>query len=178
MSFKLEATVAAANPLWRALFFSYTQALDPGTPESARRQLIRRVEEMIMINLLTAHDWVGREELMTVSTYLAPAALRRAIDYIEHHATSALTLSDIAQAASCSIRSLQRAFANALNQTPMQYVKQVRLRFARDALASASVAGTVTSIASQYGFNHLGQFAVDYRKAFGERPSETLRRRM
>ncbi len=36
---------------------------------------------------------------------------------------------------------------------------------------------TVTVIATEYGFFHLGQFAVDYRKMFGESPSETLRHR-
>jgi AraC-like DNA-binding protein len=31
-------------------------------------------------------------------------------------------------------------------------------------------------VALYYGFAHLGRFAGEYRKAFGESPSETLRR--
>jgi transcriptional regulator GlxA family with amidase domain len=35
---------------------------------------------------------------------------------------------------------------------------------------------SVTATASACGFGNLGHFAKDYRKAFGERPSETLAR--
>ena len=37
-------------------------------------------------------------------------------------------------------------------------------------------AETVTDAAMRFGFRELGRFAVDYRAAFGESPSETLRR--
>ena len=35
---------------------------------------------------------------------------------------------------------------------------------------------TVTQVAERWGFHHLGSFAVEYRKRWGEAPSETLRR--
>ena len=35
---------------------------------------------------------------------------------------------------------------------------------------------TVTRAALASGFSQLGRFAVEYRRVFGERPSETLRR--
>ena len=55
-------------------------------------------------------------------------------------------------------------------------MKQRRLEAARGSLLAARrEGGTVTEIAMQYGFFHLSQFAQDYRKSFGERPSETLR---
>jgi AraC-like DNA-binding protein len=35
---------------------------------------------------------------------------------------------------------------------------------------------TVTDVAERWGFGHLGNFALHYRKRFGESPSQTLRR--
>ena len=55
-------------------------------------------------------------------------------------------------------------------------MKRRRLEMARDQLLMARDEGkTVTTIATDLNFFHLGQFAIDYRKNFGESPSETLR---
>jgi transcriptional regulator GlxA family with amidase domain len=53
----------------------------------------------------------------------------------------------------------------------------MRMREAREALLNPrSSAATVTLIAMQCGFLELGRFSVEYRSAFGESPSATLRR--
>jgi AraC family ethanolamine operon transcriptional activator len=35
---------------------------------------------------------------------------------------------------------------------------------------------TILEIANQWGFQHMSSFAADYKKQFGELPSETLKR--
>jgi len=47
----------------------------------------------------------------------------------------------------------------------------------RQALLHADSEASVTSIASDAGFTHLGRFAILYRSRFGESPSETLKSR-
>jgi transcriptional regulator GlxA family with amidase domain len=42
-------------------------------------------------------------------------------------------------------------------------------------LQSAGRFDDVTSIAWSVGFTHLGRFALAYRQAYGESPSQTLR---
>jgi transcriptional regulator GlxA family with amidase domain len=60
----------------------------------------------------------------------------------------------------------------------MTYLRQVRLRRARQALQAAEHHQvTVRSIAAGLGILHMGRFAAAYREAFGETPSETLHHR-
>ncbi len=47
---------------------------------------------------------------------------------------------------------------------------------ARQALLGPEPASSVTGIALDWGFAHLGRFSVEYRERFGECPSQTLRR--
>jgi transcriptional regulator GlxA family with amidase domain len=59
--------------------------------------------------------------------------------------------------------------------SPFEYIKARRLNAARQALVAAdSSSNTVTRIAVENGFAHLGRFAADYREHFGESPHETL----
>ena len=60
-----------------------------------------------------------------------------------------------------------------------EYARVWGLNAARlDLVADDSPLHTVTEIALDNGFTHLGRFSVNYRELFGESPSETLARRM
>jgi transcriptional regulator GlxA family with amidase domain len=78
-----------------------------------------------------------------------------------------------------SERGLRNAFYGVHGVSPKRWIVAERLRLARRALlGSGSRSGeTVTSVATNCGFYELGRFAATYRVAFGEAPSETLRRR-
>ncbi|MNH34131.1 transcriptional regulator EutR [compost metagenome] len=77
-----------------------------------------------------------------------------------------------------SLRSLYALFDRQLGITPKQYVRQRKLERVRAILTDAScTVRSVTEIAMDYGFLHLGRFAESYRMCYGELPSETLKRR-
>jgi transcriptional regulator GlxA family with amidase domain len=57
------------------------------------------------------------------------------------------------------------------------YLMTCRLELARNRLLSVGEGTTVTQIALGCGFSDMTVFARKYREQFGERPSETLRRR-
>ena len=63
----------------------------------------------------------------------------------------------------------------AVGQSPMAFVKEVRLRRARDMLGRTDLSPSVTETALACGFTNLGHFAKDYFKRFGERPSDTIK---
>lgn len=74
-----------------------------------------------------------------------------------------------------SERTLQYAFHRVMQLSPIAYLRILRLNKVRSALrAATSPNATVTQIAMNWGFLHLGKFSQDYRRMFGELPSETL----
>jgi AraC-like DNA-binding protein len=101
---------------------------------------------------------------------------RRAEVYIETHWNEAITIASLARATASSARSIFYHFKNSRGQSPMSFLKQVRLEHAREMLENSGVGRSVTEIAVDCGFGNLGHFAGDYFKRFGERPSDTLKR--
>ena len=109
-----------------------------------------------------------------------PAAswqVRRAEEYIEAHWDQPITIEALARETSASARSLFHQFKRSRGQSPMAFVKQVRLQHARDMLGRTDLSPSVTETAVACGFTNLGHFAKDYVKRFGERPSDTIKRR-
>lgn len=75
-----------------------------------------------------------------------------------------------------SSRTLHRVLRRELGLSPMTLLKRVRLDQAKADLEAADPRTTVTGVAYDCGFAHLGRFAVEYARRFGESPSQTLRR--
>ena len=101
--------------------------------------------------------------------------LARAEEFIVANLAEALTPTLIARAAGMSVRALHYAFRHNRACTPGEFVRERRLDRARDLLADAA-GRTVTEVALDCGFNHMGDFSAAYRRRFGETPSQTLRR--
>lgn len=107
---------------------------------------------------------------------VAPAAVRRAVDYIDTHAEQPLTLGDIARASGLGARALQEAFRRHRDTTPTAYLRAARLERAHRELqaADATRGATVAAIAARWGFTHRGRFSAAYRQAYGRSPQQTL----
>ncbi len=102
--------------------------------------------------------------------------VRRVIDYLQVHAVDLPDMQVLCRVANLSERTLQYGFLDHVGITPIQYVRAVRLNGARLQLLRANPTGTrVVDIALHWGFIELGRFAREYKKLFGELPSETLR---
>ena len=103
--------------------------------------------------------------------------LHRALEYLRHNrATTRVSVLEMLEIANISERSLQYAFREAFDMSPAEYMKRRRLHFARQQLLSGCPKETsVSKVATDLGFYELGRFANDYRQAFGQFPSQTLR---
>jgi transcriptional regulator GlxA family with amidase domain len=103
-----------------------------------------------------------------------PASIRRAIEYIHANLENFPTVVDIATAACISVRAVTKGFNKHLGTSPLQYMLDQRLEGARRQLSKGASDQKVTDVALQWGFLHLGQFSIRYKKQFGESPRETL----
>jgi AraC-like DNA-binding protein len=89
-----------------------------------------------------------------------------------------LNVSALCSIIGVSERTLRKAFHSVHGTSPCRHLRMRRLSSARRALLSADGAlARVTEIAMSFGFAELGRFSVEYKKAFGESPSQTLCRR-
>ncbi|WP_237152141.1 helix-turn-helix domain-containing protein [Oryzibacter oryziterrae] len=105
-------------------------------------------------------------------------SIRIAIEHIKENWRQSLSLQDLVQLTGVSPSTLLRAFKRHTGMTPMAFLKQTRLRRARDLLLAADRHVTITEVIFSCGFGNTGHFAREYKELFGELPSETLRRRV
>ncbi len=136
------------------------------------------IEELIISSLLLIQESNVHNDLVRASQRRGRRSVRQSIEYIEQNLSLPISLNEIAANTHLSARSIQQGFRDDLDTTPMAYVRERRLLRVRAELADSmpSDGVTVTGVAERWGFSHLGNFAVTYRKRFGESPSETLRR--
>ncbi len=136
-----------------------------------------QVEQTVIATLLSAQPHNYSEELNGEERSIAPAFVKRIERYIEDHADQPITIVDLAEHAGVSSRSIFNGFRRFRNTSPMLYLKEVRMRRVNEELKRLRPAETtVTPVAYHWGFTHLGHFTTDYKRRFGESPSQTLAR--
>ena len=138
----------------------------------ARAQLV----DLILTGLLTTHEHNYSAHLARNAKPAAPRMIREALAIVEADPARQVTVTELAQAAGCSIRSLQEGFQRYVGCSPTEFLRDWRLQRVHDALErSEPSATTIADVAYAHGFTHLGRFAQAYRRRFGELPSHTLR---
>lgn len=105
-----------------------------------------------------------------------PRSVRRACDFMAHHADQPLSLGAVCAHVGVSARTLQAAFRQHIGCTPLQYLRDLRLdRVRRRLVAGGQDDLSVAQVAMDHGFMHMGHFAGHYLRRFGEKPHQTLR---
>lgn len=104
-----------------------------------------------------------------------PADLVRALEWLRAHLSEPIRLEVLSQVAGTRPRTLETHFKMFLGTTPLGWARRMRLARARQELLNSGPQTTVTEIALSSGFSQLGRFAAQYRGAFGELPSATVK---
>lgn len=104
-------------------------------------------------------------------------ALDRALAFLREADLSALSVPQLCLEAGVSERTLQYAFLETFDMSPLAFLRQGRFHAVRRKLLLAAPGElSITEAAYSAGFYQVGRFAVEYRQLFGERPMDTLRR--
>jgi transcriptional regulator GlxA family with amidase domain len=106
----------------------------------------------------------------------SPSPSRRAADLLIDRLDEPWSVDRLASSLGFSNRTLHRVVRRELGVSPMVLLRKARLAQARAELDAPGPGATVTTVALDCGFTHLGRFSQEYARQFGEPPSETLRR--
>lgn len=103
-------------------------------------------------------------------------AIKLALDFTDAHRGEAIRVRDICRETGVPWRTLDRAFRERFGVGPKAYLMRGRLCGARESLGGGPHDQRIVDVANAWGFWHMGQFARDYKRLFGELPSQTLDR--
>lgn len=138
--------------------------------------LTQQLQEMLVTTLLNAQPNSLSEFLHEQDQQVKPFYIKRAVEFIHENSAELITPSDLVKATGVSMRTLQSGFSKYYSLGPSAFIKQLKMRKAREALqASNHLETTVAEIAANWGFYNPCNFTVNYKKLFGENPFETLR---
>ena len=105
------------------------------------------------------------------------AMLRKFEDLVRERIAEPLPIVELCSEMGVSQRVLEYTFKEELGMTPKQYLDLLRLSgLRRELLKGNGVDNPLGQIAGRYGISHLGRMSDNYRRQFGELPSETRKR--
>ena len=156
----------------RSRFAHYlTGSLSSELIARARQNLDAELRSEIPALLL--ETWSAGTDLPYVRLASRMRALRRAVGYIEAHPRQAISVETLCRECAASASTLERAFREHFGVSPKRYLNNTRLVHVKRELQWRGADATIADIAAEYGFWHMSKFAADYRKLFGELPSQT-----
>lgn len=156
------------------------EADTPG-PDGAGPRTEGMLAELLAVTLIESlpHNHSAVLARAGSETGIAPWYVKRVEEYIDLHADKDIRIGDMTAVAGVSERTLYNGFRVWRSTSPKSYLKSVRLdRVRTELLGLKAKSRSVSEIAREAGFRHMGNFARDYGNRFGERPSDTLRYRL
>lgn len=164
-----------ANSGWIALLDYVCRCVTEMPDAVSDGPLGRHLEEMIGVHLLTQWRAQMAQPVQAEQHRMAPRHVLLAENHIREKAQCAPTLGELAAVAGTSVRTLNSAFREYRDCTPMGALREQRLQGVRAELLMAGKGTTVRAIAESWGYANLGLLAAAYKRRFGEAPSATLR---
>lgn len=96
-------------------------------------------------------------------------------DFLHENISNEINLDMISRAFNISESQLHNAFKSTYGISPKKYLQMLRINAVRKELLHADLnQNTISEIALKYSFIHMNNFTAEYKKIFGQTPSQTL----
>ncbi|MEL6218849.1 MAG: AraC family transcriptional regulator [Pseudomonadota bacterium] len=165
-----EALLSGAEPvpLSEAMLGAVERMLDAlGSPQEARA-LGPGILREILYRALTGPHGDSLRALTRSESQLA--RLARAIQRMEREFTAPLSVPGLAEEAGLSVSAFHRRFKEVTSETPLQYLKKMRLNRARMLIVHNDMRPSVAAVS--VGYESASQFSREFRRHFNVPPSE------
>ncbi|MGI9401946.1 MAG: helix-turn-helix domain-containing protein, partial [Rhizobiaceae bacterium] len=140
--------------------------------QAVRAAVLEETLELYLRALATLEVGADRRAVLMPNHF---QTVRKTEDYLRANSGRPVQLAEIAYQMGVSQTSLNRAFKNTLNMSPIAYLRRWRLTQVRRCITEEAELGTsVSDAAIRFGFWELGRFSGQYKELFGELPSTTL----
>lgn len=123
------------------------------------------LEEVIFRALLSPNGHVLFELAHTEGNY---SRIAQVLEKVHQDYSQPLTVQDLASKANMSVSAFHNAFRSVTLESPIQYIKKVRLNKARDLIKLEGK--RVNDAARLVGYNSTSQFSREYKRHFNETP--------
>ncbi len=174
--FGLDLRDQQGQALLRAVEFLATEVGRPGG--LAQMPLAREhLESYVLTTLLHAGRHQFSDALVRSEDTRRVGRMSEVLDWIDANAAEVITPEVLARVANVSLRTLHSAFRKHVGESPMAYVRRVRLERVRaELLRTDPERYGVADVSMRWGFYHQSRFAQQYQQRFHELPSVTLHR--
>ena len=155
------------NRLRQRLFAAYDAVPNLSCPDS--QEFFDFSAAALLLEVLSGQDVSSTRLIQPFRS----RALRMTMEWMDETDELPLTVMDLCRKTGFSAPTLYRAFSEEFGVGPKRYLHARRLAGVRRDLKSPHTAKSISEIAARWGFWHMGKFAADYRRQFGELPSDT-----
>ena len=130
------------------------------------------IQQEIVVRLLTGPHGQTLRHLVTVGSPGQHVA--KVIAWIKQNFSAEVSMDELAAKAYMSPSTFRLHFRSVAGMSPLQYLKNLRLREARHLMMNERL--DAGSAALQVGYESASQFSREYRRLFGEPPQRDIQR--
>ncbi len=114
-----------------------------------------------------------KDLLFAIGTHSgAFSQVARVLKTLQNNYSEDINVEKLASAAHMSVSAFHRAFKEVTSDSPIQYLKKIRLTRARDMMVQESM--KAYSAADMVGYESVSQFSREFKRYFGKTPTEVM----